>query len=487
MNAHTGPSRQRLLRVLLIEDHEDDALIVQSLVGRSQRNMECVWLSSADEALEALATTEFDLVLLGDRPAPVSGLHLLRRIHESASSVPIVLLTQTADPATNDDAAEHGARAAVRKEEMSVQWLEGTIDALVLPEAPEHEEPSISAHARACAAAGVGLVHLRHGTIVACDATASDVLGGSSVTLIGASLASVVQPAADVEGSIALPRDDSESYLLSPNGTIVRARVLECAEQGAQLVVVTDASEECARRGLLLQAWRDGEAFAYGASHDLQGPLRRIVMFSEAVIEDVERAPQAALDYARRAARSAREMSRLTVALLDYSRSGSHHHPLRPTSVDLELATHAAVAAARSQEALRDAAGRVEVDVTGVAWGDVTITTHILEALARNALVYRRQGEAADVAIRSRCSDGFIEISVSDRGIGFEPDQEQRVFLPFERLVSRSDYTGMGLGLCTARRWARRMGGDVRLQHVEPGSGTTFVLRLPAHEETPCA
>lgn len=467
------------VRILLVEPDDDDAFIVRCLVARTSRDAECICASGADEAEKALLAGDYDLVLLDGHTACASGSGLLRRLYEERPHIPLVLLTQCEDPDATLIAQRFGVQAIVSKSELDVAWLEGALEGRGADNSTA--EPTlerVSAYGRACAAVGVGVLHLRHGKIIACDAAASDLLGGDGSSVLGKDLHSLLGPVAEV-GGFALPAENPETYLQSPTGAIVQVRRLEDSRPDTCIAVLTDASEECARRALLLQAWRDAEAFAYGASHDLQGPLRRIVMFTEAIAEEIEASPEAALDFATRAARCAREMSSLTAALLDYSRSGNHCRQMTRATVDLELATHAALASVRERESLRETICEIEVNVHGSAWADPEKTTKVLEALLHNALLYHQKDEPARVTIETRADEHGIEVWVRDRGIGFGPESHERVFLPFERLVARSAYPGNGLGLCTARRWAKRMDGDVRLVHAQNEGGTTFALRLP--------
>ncbi|MBV9098925.1 MAG: HAMP domain-containing histidine kinase, partial [Frankiaceae bacterium] len=96
--------------------------------------------------------------------------------------------------------------------------------------------------------------------------------------------------------------------------------------------------------------------------------------------------------------------------------------------------------------------------------------------LLANAIKYSPDEEPVDV-VMSVDGDAVL-VSVTDRGPGIAKDAQERIFERFERLEETRKQTGTGLGLYITRRLARAMGGDVSVSS-EPGSGSTFVLRLP--------
>jgi two-component system, OmpR family, sensor histidine kinase SenX3 len=103
-----------------------------------------------------------------------------------------------------------------------------------------------------------------------------------------------------------------------------------------------------------------------------------------------------------------------------------------------------------------------------------------LSNLLDNAVAYSPPG--SPVSISRRLVDGFVEIAVTDRGIGIAEDQQTRVFERFYRVDrARSRATGgTGLGLAIVKHVALNHGGDVKLWSL-PGTGSTFTLRIPAH------
>jgi signal transduction histidine kinase len=115
----------------------------------------------------------------------------------------------------------------------------------------------------------------------------------------------------------------------------------------------------------------------------------------------------------------------------------------------------------------------------------------VLQNLVSNALKFQREGVRPIVRIRSEIFDGERPrfpgesangrrclITVEDNGIGFEPKYAERIFSAFERLHSRSEYEGTGIGLSIARKIAWRHGGELTAASV-PGEGSTFTLTLP--------
>jgi adenylate cyclase len=109
----------------------------------------------------------------------------------------------------------------------------------------------------------------------------------------------------------------------------------------------------------------------------------------------------------------------------------------------------------------------------------------ILLNLLSNACKFTKEGE---VALRGRrvCNGGhWIELSITDTGIGMTPEQQAKLFEEFTQAdaTTAQRFGGTGLGLAITRKLARMMGGDVTVTS-EPGKGSVFTVRLPAGADT---
>ncbi|MGH3540290.1 MAG: sensor histidine kinase, partial [Pseudonocardiaceae bacterium] len=116
--------------------------------------------------------------------------------------------------------------------------------------------------------------------------------------------------------------------------------------------------------------------------------------------------------------------------------------------------------------------------------GDATLLVTALSNLLDNAVSYSQPG--SPVSVSRRAEDGFVEIAVTDRGLGIAPEHQERVFERFFRIdQARSRSTGgTGLGLAIVKHVAANHGGAVTLWS-KPGTGSTFTLRIPAHPKAP--
>jgi signal transduction histidine kinase len=102
-----------------------------------------------------------------------------------------------------------------------------------------------------------------------------------------------------------------------------------------------------------------------------------------------------------------------------------------------------------------------------------------------NALKFRKPDEPPRVHISSRPDGDLIEFTVSDEGIGIEPEYAERIFIIFQRLHGRDDYAGTGIGLALCRKIVEGHGGRIWVateDHPDKGSGTTIRFTLPAVE-----
>ncbi|WP_459194492.1 PAS domain S-box protein [Halosimplex sp. J119] len=220
------------------------------------------------------------------------------------------------------------------------------------------------------------------------------------------------------------------------------------------------------------------EQFAYAASHDLQEPLRMVSSY----LQLIERRYEDELDeegeeFIAYAVDGADRMREMIDGLLQYSRVETRGDPFEPVALD------AVVAEAREDLGMKIAETNAEIAVADLPQveGDPGQLRQVFQNLLDNAIEYSGEGRPRVEVSAERAGDWW-EISVSDEGIGIDPDDADRAFEVFQSLHDRSSYDGTGIGLALCERVIERHGGDIWVDS-RPGEGATFSFTLPAPED----
>ena len=220
------------------------------------------------------------------------------------------------------------------------------------------------------------------------------------------------------------------------------------------------------------------EQFAYVASHDLRQPLRMVNSYMQLL----ERALADKLDDKSRemmhfAADGAKRMDQMLVSLLEYSRVGRMGEPMQA------LDSREAVDEALHFLAPAILEARATVRVTG-DWPQMVASrdefTRLWQNLIGNAIKYRAAGRAPEIDITVVPEAQSWRFCVADNGIGIDPEQIERLFKVFQRLHTRDQYEGNGIGLAVARKIVERHGGRIWVESAGAGLGCQFFVVLPA-------
>ncbi|MFN2494577.1 MAG: sensor histidine kinase [Pseudonocardiaceae bacterium] len=238
---------------------------------------------------------------------------------------------------------------------------------------------------------------------------------------------------------------------------------------------VVDASDES--DAVRLEATR--RDFVANVSHELKTPVGAVALLAEAVLDAADD-PHEVRRFSTKILNESTRLGALVTELIALSRlQGAERLPELAT-VEVDEVVREALS--RCRLAAESANIRITVDPPSrlLVDGDATLLITALSNLVDNAVAYSPPG--SPVSVSRRLADGFVEIAVTDRGIGIAPEHQERVFERFFRVdPARSRVTGgTGLGLAIVKHVAANHGGDVRLWS-RPGTGSTFTLRVPAH------
>ena len=222
----------------------------------------------------------------------------------------------------------------------------------------------------------------------------------------------------------------------------------------------------------------DLEQFAYVASHDLQEPLRMVASYVQLLSRRYSgRLDTDADEFIAFAVDGATRMQSLIEDLLAYSRVGrSGRGPVRTTVREC-----AERALAQLQDAIGRSGASVRVRCDCIVLAVPAQLVQVFQNLIGNALKFR--GERVPEVVIDAVREGVSwRISVADNGIGIDPRHQERVFAIFQRLHTRSEYSGTGIGLAICRKIVESFGGRIWVDSVS-GKGSTFQFTLPAGEQ----
>ena len=225
----------------------------------------------------------------------------------------------------------------------------------------------------------------------------------------------------------------------------------------------------------LIRSNAELEQFASAASHDLREPLRTITGFLKLLSKRYKgRLDEKADEYMNFTIDSVNRMDGLLREMVELSRLGSEGQRMRPVDFNLVV-----------EKVIRDLHSVVEGSGAQITFGELPIIiasesqiARLFQNLISNGIRFRSKEKPKILISASRRDDEWV-FSVRDNGIGIEPQFLERIFVVFQRLHTRDEYEGTGVGLALCRKIVELHGGRIWAES-EPGKGSTFHFSLPA-------
>lgn len=252
--------------------------------------------------------------------------------------------------------------------------------------------------------------------------------------------------------------------------------ILLAFEDVTQRIWLTRRSDEAAAE--LQRSNSDLAQFSNMAAHDMQAPLNKIASFLDLATHSAgDRLTDKEKGFIETAKTQTDRMSMLLQDLLVFGKLASGSHPLE----DVDIGRIVSDVEENLHEEIQIAGGEFEIGPLPVIKGKRFQIRQLVRNLIENSLKYRRKDVTPKIRISADTgSDGRVDLSVQDNGIGFSADQAEIIFEPFRRLHgSGSGYKGTGMGLAICRRVMEGHSGSIRGEG-SPDRGARFVASFPA-------
>lgn len=231
------------------------------------------------------------------------------------------------------------------------------------------------------------------------------------------------------------------------------------------------------------------DRFAYVASHDLQEPLRKILMFSDRIHNrlrgQVDTDVDSSLD---KILTAAARMQKLIKDILQFSRSEYASNTFE--LVDLNQIIRDVIA--EMEEEIQKKGAHIQVSQLPHIMGNSSQLRQLFQNLITNSIKFAKKGNLPEVKIygetiqdeslasimTERSSSRYFNIYVKDNGIGFDMENADKIFAVFKRLHSYQEYEGTGIGLSICKKIVNKHNGFIKAKG-QPNEGATFIITLP--------
>jgi PAS domain S-box-containing protein len=227
----------------------------------------------------------------------------------------------------------------------------------------------------------------------------------------------------------------------------------------------------------LAQSNLELDSFTYIASHDLQEPLRKIQTFCQRIIETSSQDfSETTKDYFARIINASRRMQHMISSLLEYSRTNTLQVPRTTTDLNDVFNEVVANLLDGQENGTVNIVAETLPSIVGIPDQIKQLFTNILS----NAIKYRKKNIPPEIKVTAEKEQDFWKITVADNGIGFDPQYADKIFELFQRLHSRFEYEGTGIGLAICKKIVQNHMGYMKA-NGNPGQGAAFEIYLPAN------
>jgi PAS domain S-box-containing protein len=218
----------------------------------------------------------------------------------------------------------------------------------------------------------------------------------------------------------------------------------------------------------------DLKQFASAASHDLQEPLRGVEGFINLLKKRYKgKLDEKADEFIDYVVDDVKRMQMLIRDLLEYSRVSAKSKVFSPANCSVSLEQ----ALSNLRAAIDESGAIVTYDLLPTVMGNDAQLSRLFQNLIGNAIKFRGKEPLKIHLSAHREGDEWI-FSIRDTGIGIAPEQAERIFLIFQRLHSRQEYPGTGIGLAICKRIVEQHGGRIWVES-KPGTGAAFYFTIP--------
>ena len=225
------------------------------------------------------------------------------------------------------------------------------------------------------------------------------------------------------------------------------------------------------------------DRFAYVASHDLQEPLRKILVFSDKLLSTQrQHVTEEMQRYMEKIMKASERMQKLINDLLTFSRQDDNAAGF----TEVKLNDLISDVLSDMEVEIEKHAAQIKVDVLPTLWANPSSMRQLFQNLISNGIKFRKPGEVPVVSVYCSSAnaplldgaDSFCRIVVEDNGIGFNQKYAEEIFVVFKRLHSYHEYEGTGVGLSICKKIIDKHGGKISAES-KAGEGARFYIDLP--------